>query len=82
MDNNFQQIFTIHFPGGRVYIEHTFKTLEEKMKEIKKDKDHRLFNILKEYPNPEIRFECYRDQSYNEKLVASSYKENYYKILN
>ena len=81
MDNNFQQIFTI-FPGRRVYIEHTFKTLEEKMKEIKKDKDHRLFNILKEYPNPEIRFECYRYQSYNEKLVASSYKKNYYKILN
>ena len=82
MDNNFQQIFTIHFPEKQVYIEHTFKTLQEKMKEIKGNKDHRLYNMLKDNPNPEIRFECYRDQSYNEKLVASNYKKNYYKILN
>ena len=82
MDNSSQQIFTIHFPGRRVYIEHTFKTLEEKMKEIKEDKDHRLFTMLKEYQNPEIRFECYRDQSYNEKLVPLNYRKNYYKILN
>ena len=81
MDNNFQQIFTIHFPGRGVYIEHTFKTLEEKMKKNKENKDHRLYNMLKEYPNPEIRFKCYRDQSYNEKLVASSYKKDYYKII-
>ena len=82
MVNNFQQIFTIHFPGRKVYIEHTFKTLEEKMKEIKKNKDHRLFTMLKEYPNPEIRLECYRDPNYNEKLVALKYKKDYYKILN
>ena len=82
MDNNFQKVFTIHFPERKVYIEHTFKTLYEKMEDIKKDKDHKLYTMLKEYPNPEIRFECYRDKSCNEKLVYLNYRKNYYKILN
>ena len=73
--DNFQKIFTIHFPERRVYIEHTFKTLEGKIEEIKNDKDHKLYTLLEEYPNPEIRFECYRDQDYKENLVASSYKK-------
>ena len=80
--DSFQKILTIHFSGRRVYIEHTFKTLYEKMEDIKKDKDHKLYNMLKEYPNPEIHFECYRDKSCNEKLVALNYRKNYYKILN
>ena len=47
VDFKFQKVFTIHFPEKRVYIEYTFKTLEEKMEEIKKDKDHQLYGILK-----------------------------------
>ena len=38
--------------------------------------------MLKEYPNPEIRFECYRDQSCDKKLVALKYYIKNYKILN
>ena len=44
-DFNFQKVFLIHFPEKRVYIECTFKTLEEKMEEIKRNKDHYLYEI-------------------------------------
>ena len=44
-DFNFQKVFSIHFPEKRVYIECTFKTLEEKMEEIKRNKDHYLYEI-------------------------------------
>ena len=56
------KIFTIHFPENRVYIEHTSGTLYDKMELIENDRDHILYSMLKEYPNPEIRVECYRDQ--------------------
>ena len=75
-----QQIFTIHFPDKRVYIERTFRTIEEKINFIKDDKDHRLYSMFKVYPNPEIRFECFKDENCNERLVASKYLN--FKLLN
>ena len=80
-DFNFQKVFSIHFPEKRVYIECTFKTLEEKMEEIKKNKDHYLYDILKKYPNPEIRAEGYRGSG-NVIKVAKRYYKDCYKILN
>ena len=50
------------------------------MEVIKKDKDHRLFYILKIYTNPEIRFEGYRYLS-SQKEVLRYYKD-WYEILN
>ena len=77
MDNYFQKIFSIHFPGKKVYIENTYKSLYDKMEDIKNDKDHKLYSFLKEYPNPEIRVECC-----NKKSVALKYRKDNYKILN
>ena len=81
-DFNICKIFTIHFPGKKVYIENTCKSLYDKMEDIKNNKDHKLYSMLKEYPNPEIRVECYRDQLCNKKSVASKYLKDNYKILN
>ena len=81
-DFNICQIFTIHFPGKKVYIENTYKSLYDKMEDIKNNKDHKLFNMFKEYPNPEIRVECYRDKLCNKKSVASKYLKDNYEILN
>ena len=77
-----QKIFTIHFPEKKVYIENTCKSLYDKMEYIKNDKDHYLYPLLKEYPNPEIRFECFKDGSCNKKTVALEYIKDSYKILN
>ena len=33
MDDN--KIFSIHFPGKKVYIENTYGTIEEKIKKLK-----------------------------------------------
>ena len=82
MDNYFQKIFTIHFPGKKVYIENTCKSIYDKMEDIKNDKDHNLYLLLKEYPNPEIRVECYKDGICNKKSVALKYRKDNYKILN
>ena len=60
--NDIKTVFSIHFPGRKVYIENTCKTIDERIKYIKEDRDHRLYKMLKEYPNPEIRFECYCDK--------------------
>ena len=76
------KIFTINFPGKKVYIENTCKSLYDKMEDIKNNKDHKLYSMLKEYPNPEIRLECYRDQLCNKKSVALKYLKDNYKILN
>ena len=76
------QIFTIHFPGKKVYIENTCKSIYEKMEDIKNNKDHHLFNMLKVYPNPEVRVECYKDGICNKKSVALKYIKDNYKILN
>ena len=72
---NPQKIFTIHFPDKKVYIENTSKSFHDKMEYIKNDKDHLLYSLLKEYPNPEIRFECFQE-------IAKEYSKDFYKILN
>ena len=83
MDYTKQKIFSIHFPDKKVYIENTCKSLYDKMDNIKNDKDHILYPLLKEYPNPEIVVECYRDGTYeNKKLVFDKYRKDNYKILN
>ena len=82
MDNYPQKIFTIHFPEKKVYIENTYKSLYDKMEDFKNDKDHCLYSLLKEYPNPEIRVECYKDGSCNKKSVALKYRKDNHKILN
>ena len=81
-DFSIYKIFTIHFPGKKVYIENTCKTLYDKMEEIKNDKDHTLFTMLQEYPNPEIRVEYYKCKITDKKLVADKYLKDNYKILN
>ena len=78
--DNLRKIFTIHFPGKRVYIEKTFGTKEEKLNFIKDNKDHKLYPMFKDYPNPEIRFECYKDENCNERYVALKYLN--YNLLN
>ena len=79
-----QKIFSIHFPEKRVYIENTCKSLHDKMEYIKNDKDHLLYPLLKDYPDPEVRFECFQDGSCyeNKKEVANKYIKDSYKILN
>ena len=84
-----QKIFTIHFPDKKVYIENTSKSLHDKMEYIKNDKDHLLYLLLKDYPNPEIRFECFQNCdcgkricNCNKKLVIHKYRKDNYKILN
>ena len=79
-----QKIFSIHFPEKRVYIENTCKSLHDKMEYIKNDKDHLLYPLLKDYPDPEVRFECFQNGSCyeNKKEVAMEYNEDFYEILN
>ena len=79
-----QKIFSIHFPGKKVYIENTFKSLYDKMEDIKNDKDHNLYLLLKEYPNPEFRFECFQDETFYKikQKVAMEYSKDNYEILN
>ena len=78
-----QRIFSIHFPDKKVYIENTCKSFPDKMDEIKNDKDHELFTLLKEYPNPEIRFERFQEVwNKNKQEVAKEYRNNNYEILN
>ena len=79
--DDIKKVFSIHFPGKQVYVNSTFKTLEEKIEEIKNDKDHKLYNMLEEYPNPEIREEGYIN-SVSEKEVVRRYYKDWYKILN
>ena len=74
------KIFTIHFPDKRVYIERTCIPIEEKINFIKDNKDHRLYSMFKDYPNPEIRFECVKDENCNEISVALKYLN--FKLLN
>ena len=79
-----QKIFSIHFPEKRVYIENTCKSLHDKMEYIKNDKDHLLYPLLKDYPDPEVRFECFQNGSCdeNKKEVAKEYEKDFYEILN
>ena len=79
-----QRIFSIHFPNKKVYIENTCKSFYDKIEYIKNDKDHYLYLLLKDYPNPEIRFECFQDGSCykNKQEVAKEYSKDNYEILN
>ena len=43
------------------------------MKFIKDNKDHILYPAFKDYPNPEIRFECYKDKNCNERYIRLKY---------
>ena len=79
--DDIKKVFSIHFPGKQVYVNSTFKTLEEKIEEIKNDKDHKLYTMLEEYPNPEIREEGYIN-SVSEKEVVRRYYKDWYTILN
>ena len=54
--------------------------IEEKINFIKDNKDHRLYSMFKDYPNPEIRFECVKDENCNEISVALKYLN--FKLLN
>ena len=81
MDYSKQKIVSIHFPDKKVYIENTCKLLYDKMEYIKNDKDHDLYTLLQEYPNPEIRVECYKDGTcYRKKSIFLKYKKENYKI--
>ena len=48
--DNIKKVFSIHFPGKKVYVGSTYGTMEEKIEQIKNDKDH----ILYSYFHPEI----------------------------
>ena len=76
MDDN-KNVFSIHFPGKKVYVGSTFNTLEEKIEQIKKDKGHILYPFF----NPEIREEGYKD-SVSEKEVVRKYYKDWHTILN
>ena len=80
-----QKIFTINFPNKKVYVENTYKSYHVKMAEIKDNKDHSLYQLLKKYPNPEIRFgvytnmgNCFKDKQ----EIAKEYSKDNYEILN
>ena len=71
---NPKNVFSIHFPERKVYILSTYSEIEEKMEDIKKDKDH----ILYRYINPIIKEEV----NDSEKEVTNKYIKNSYKVLN
>ena len=82
-----QKIFSI--PDKKVYIENTCKSLHDKMEYIKNDKDHYLYLLFKDNPNPEVRFECFQSCDCGtsfcvckKKLVAREYIKDNYKVLN
>ena len=80
-----QKIFTIHFPNKKVYVENTCQNFTDKMKEIKDNRDHQLYILLKTYPNPEIRFGMFTTlgNCFKDKLeVAKEYSKDNYEVLN
>ena len=72
-----KKVISIHFPGKQVYVDSTVYTFDEKIKQIKNNKDHSLYSILQKYPNPEIR-----EESSSKKEVVEKYSKDCYKILN
>ena len=68
----------------------TCKSLHDKMEYIKNNKDHDLYLLFQEYPNPEVRFECFQNCDCskkfcvcNKKTVALEYKKKKnYNVLN
>ena len=71
------KVYSIHFPEKQVYVDSTVYTFEEKIKQIKNNKDHSLYEILQKYPNPEIR-----EEGFSKKEVVEKYSKDCYKILN
>ena len=72
-----KKVFSIHFPEKQVYVESTVYSFDEKMKQIKDNKDHLLYKILQKYSNPEIR-----EEGFSKKEVANNYIKDNYKLLN
>ena len=71
------KVYSIHFPEKQVYVGSTVYSFDEKIKLIKNDKDHSLYEILQKYPNPEIR-----EEGFSKKEVVEKYSKDCYKILN
>ena len=69
-----KKVFSIHFPENKVYIESTSTTIEERIENIKNDKDHVLYRFF----NPEIR----EEDSVSKKEVADKYLYKGYRIMN
>ena len=76
MEDN-KKVYSIHFPGKQVYVDSTVYTFDEKIKQIKDDKDHSLYSMFQKYPNPEIR-----EEGSSKKEVVEKYSKDCYKILN
>ena len=72
-----KKVISIHFPGKQVYVDRTVYTFDEKIKQIKNNKDHPLYSMLQKYPNPEIR-----EEGSSKKEVVEKYSKDCYKILN
>ena len=72
-----KKVYSIHCPGKQVYVDRTVYTFDEKIKQIKNNKDHLLYSMLQEYPNPEIR-----EEGSSKKEVVEKYFKDCYKILN
>lgn len=82
-----QKIFTIHFPGKKVYVENTCQSFTDKMQEIKNDRDKLLEmgDLFNKYPNPEIRYGPVTNIQNTWKVkqkVAMEYQNDGYEILN
>ena len=74
--------FSIHFfLENKCMLIALLKNQRKKQKKLKKDKDHKLYTILEEYPNPEIREEGYIN-SVSEKEVFRRYHKDSYTIIN
>ena len=75
-----KKVSSIHFPKNQVYVNSTCYPLEEKIKQIKDDKDHKLYHVFKVYPNAEIRKEG-DTNSVSVKEVERRYYEDSYTII-
>ena len=76
-----KKVFSIHFPENHVYVNSTCYSLEEKIELIKNDRDHKLYHMLKYYPNSEIREEG-DINTVSVKEVVKRYYEDRYTIIN
>ena len=44
-----KKVFSIHFPEKQVYVESTVYSFDEKIKQIRDNKDHLLYEILQKF---------------------------------
>ena len=72
-----KKVFSIHFPENQVYVNSTCYPLEEKIEKIKDDPDHKLYNVFKVYPDPEIREEGDTNSVSVKEVVRKYYNDNY-----